>query len=157
MDSATSLPMISANCAFISHTPAAVCSNQIYILEKATMYTSSVLTLVQSRKSFLSIRNRGVARVWREVAAPPVTRTTCMSIHGRLLAIGGKDSDKPTTAVHMYNPTTDSWEVISHMGTPRFWCIAAVLPNNQLMVLGGYTGQGGFVETDSVEFAPVEQ
>ena len=43
------------------------------------------------------------------------------------------------------------------MGTPRFWCIAAVLPNNQLMVLGGYTGQGGFVETDSVEFAPVEQ
>jgi hypothetical protein len=54
----------------------------------------------------------------------------------------------------MYNPTTDSWEVISHMGTPRYNCIAAVLPNNQLMVVGGFTG--GILETDSVEFASVE-
>ena len=61
-----------------------------------------------------------------------------MSIHGQLLLIGGEGSDeKPTTAVHMYNPTTDSWEVISHMGTPRLQCIAAVLPNNQLIVAGG--------------------
>ena len=78
-----------------------------------------------------------------------------MSIHGRLLAIGGKDSDeKPTTAVHMYNPTTDSWEVISHMGTPRYNCIAAVLPDDQLMVVGGYINETA--TTDSIEFATIE-
>ena len=54
----------------------------------------------------------------------------------------------------MYNPTTDSWEVISHMGTPRYNCIAAVLPNNQLMVVGGYTN--GEIKIDSVELASVE-
>ena len=97
----------------------------------------------------------GVAQVWKEVAASPVTWTTYTSIHGRLLAIGGEDSDKKaTTAIHMYNPTTDSWEVISHMRTPRYSCIAAVLPNNQLMVVGGYTR--GSIETDTVEFASVE-
>jgi N-acetylneuraminic acid mutarotase len=138
----------------LSYAPASVCGDQFYILGKSNMYSCSVITLIQSCKSFLaSFRSRG-ARVWKEVAAPLVTETTCVSIHGRLLAIGGKDSDKfPTSAIHMYNPTTDSWEVISHMGTPRYYCIAAVLPNNQLMVVGGYTAIGS---TESVEFSSTE-
>ena len=137
--------------------PASLCGNQMYILREFHMYTCSLQALIQSRKSFLaSLRNRG-ARVWKKVAAPPVTDTTCLSIHGRLLAIGGKDSDrKPTSAVHMYNPATDSWEVISHMENPRCNCIAAVLPDNQLMVVGGVTVAGLFLKTDSVEFASVE-
>ena len=134
--------------------PTVVCGDQIYILGKFSnvMYTCSLRILIQSRKPFLaSIWNRG-ARIWQEVAAPPVTQTTCVSIHGRLLAIGGKE--KSTTAIHMYTPATDSWEVISHMKTPRCECIAAVLPNNQLMVVGGYTT--GEYQTDSVEYATVE-
>ena len=141
--------------------PAPVCGDHVYILggSNKVMYTCSVLTLIQFHKSFLaSIRNRD-ARVWKEAAAPPVTLTTCVSIHGQLLAIGGGlDSDgKSTTAIHMYNPTTDSWEVISQMGTPRYQCIAAVLPNNQLMVVGRKTGKKYFGrETNSVEFATIE-
>ena len=139
----------------LHEAPAAVSGDQVYIVGESNMYTCSVATLIQSCKSFLaSIRNRG-ARVWKEVAAPPVTETSCASILGQLLAIGGEDSDNmPTTAVHMYDPTTDSWEVISHMETPRRDCIAAVFPNNQLMVVGGFTV--GLVATDSVEFASVE-
>ena len=142
----------------ICQAPAAVCGDQLYILGEANMYTCSVLALIQSHESVpasIRIGNRGVARVWREVTALPVMETTCVSIHGRLLAIGGWGSDrKPTTSIHMYNPTTDSWEVISHMGTPRYNCIAAVLPDDQLMVVGGCTTGGGV--TDSVEFAYVE-
>ena len=139
------------------YAPAAFCGDQVYILGEAKMYTCSVFTLIQSCKSFLaSIRNTG-ARVWERVAALPVTSTTCVPVHGQLLAIGGKDSDKKSTAaVHMYNPTTDSWEVISHMGTPRWECIVAVLPNNQLMVVGGRTGKRCDTKTDSVEFATIE-
>jgi hypothetical protein len=141
----------------LSYTPAAVCGDQVYILGKSNMYTCSVITLIQSCKSFLaSFRNKG-ARVWKEVAAPPVTESTSVSIHGRLLAIGGEDSDqKPTSAIHMYNPPTDSWEVISHMGTPRTNCIAAVLPSNQLMVVGGFTIRGIMMTIDTVELASVE-
>ena len=123
----------------LSYAPASLCGGQVYILREFHMYTCSLQALLQSWKSFLaSLRNRG-ARVWRKVVAPPVIQTTCVSIHGQLLTIGGRDSDKePTSAVHMYNPTTDSWEVISHMETPRKECIAAVLCN-QLMVVGGFT------------------
>ena len=136
------------------YAPASVCGDHVYILGKSNkLYTCSLQALLQSCKSFLaSLRNRG-ARVWKEVAAPPVTDTTCVSIHGRLLSVGGSDShEDPTSAIHMYNPTTDSWEVISHMGTPRMECIAAVLSNNQLMVVGGYT----HITTKSVEFASIE-
>ena len=76
-----------------------------------------------------------------------------MTLHGRLLTIGGVDSYKLSTAVHMYQPTTDSWEVISHMTTPRYDCLAAVLPDNQLMIVGGWTT--GDMPSDSVEFGSV--
>jgi hypothetical protein len=91
---------------------------------------------------------------WNRVADLPVIRSTAVSLHGRLLAIGGDDSEnKPTTAVHMYQPTTNSWEVISHMTTPRSRCLSAVLPDNQLMVVGGFTT--GDEICDSIEFGTV--
>ena len=58
--------------------------------------------------------------------------------HDRLLSIGGKmDSGVPTTAVYMYNPTTNSWEIFSHMIAGRYRCFTAVLPDNQLVIVGG--------------------
>ena len=133
--------------------PAVVCGDQIYILGETSVYTCSVTILTQPQSSSIS-------GIWSEVAAPPVVETTCVSIHGRLLIIGGKpgSNKKPTTAIHIhvYNPTTDSWEVTSHMGTPRWQCIAAVLPNNQLMVVGGCIGKMNNTETNSTELAAIE-
>ena len=115
------------------------------------MYTSPVSALIQSCKS------SPTADVWNKVTAPLVRHTACVSNLGRLLTIGGMDSNnKSTTAVYMYNPDSDSWEVISHMATPRCDCYAAVLPNNQLMVVGGVTDNIMHDETDSVELATVE-
>jgi len=56
---------------------------------------------------------------------------------GHLLAVGGVNPKKVTDRIHRYNPATDSWEVISHMPTARCDCLVAVLPNNELMVVGG--------------------
>ena len=132
------------------YAPAAACGDRIYILGERYMYTCSVTTLILSQ----SLNMLGV---WSELAVPPVTDTTCVSIQGRLLVIGGKGLDEePTSAIHMYNRTTDSWEVINHMGIPRWQCIAAVLPNNQLMVVGGRTGKGYGTDTDSTELAAIE-
>ena len=126
----------------VTYAPAAVCGDRVYILGYSSMYTCSVVTLIQSCKSFLASLRKGDTGVWGEVAVPPVKCTTCVSIHCRLLAIGGMDSDrKSTSTILIYNPSTDAWEAISHMGTSRRSCIAAVLPNNQLMVVGGYTGE----------------
>ena len=98
--------------------------------------------------SALTRSNRG--SIWNRVADLPVTLSTGVTLHGQLLAIGGRGSDnKPTVAVHVYQPTDNSWEVISHMTTPRLRCLAAVLPDNQLMVVGGRTTDN--LTCDSVE------
>ena len=74
-------------------------------------------------------------------------------MHGRLLAVGGKDSKgEKTTAIHTYNTATNSWEVISHMATPRNGCLVAVFPHNELMVVGDCSNAVAF---DSVEIATV--
>ena len=137
----------------VSCVPGAICGDLVYILllesRSKSMYTCPVSALIQS------CRSRPTADVWNKVTAPPVTLTACVSILGRLLTIGGVDSNiKSTTDVYMYNPDSDSWEVISHMATPRYHCFAAVLSNNQLIVVGGYSAI--LFETDSVELATVE-
>ena len=45
--------------------------------------------------------------------------------------------DKPLSAIHKYNQTTDSWNLISYMPTARFFSLVAVLPTNEMMVVGG--------------------
>ena len=135
------------------NAPGVVCGDNVYILSLKSrfnsMYTCPVSALTQFSKS------RPTADVWNRVMAPPVTDTTCVSILGGLLTIGGMDTnDKPTTAICMYNPNYNYWQDIGHIATPRCNSCAAVLPNNQLlMVVGGETGHG---ETDSVELATVE-
>jgi N-acetylneuraminic acid mutarotase len=145
---------------------AAVHGDQLYVLGGGmfdkSVYTCSVSALLQTctqkssleeRTSALSLSNSS-SGVWSKLPDLPVTESTCVTYCGQLLAVGGMDSDdKPTTAVYMYNQATNSWNVISHMTTARWSCFAAVLPNNQLMVVGGETMiNDEWTYLDSVEF-----
>ena len=78
-----------------------------------------------------------------------------MTLHGHLLAIGGRESNdySPCTrAVQMYDPISDSWEEISHMSVGRSRCFAAVLPDDRLFIVGGWIGENR-ERTDHVEIA----
>ena len=93
-------------------------------------------------------------RIWKRIADLPATSSANVALHGQLFAIGGNDGDKkPTSTVHVYEPNTDSWEVIGHTIVPRRCCLAAVVPDNQLMVVGGWTTDDSFC--DSIEFGKV--
>ena len=151
---------------------ATLCGDQVYMLgglsesrQSKSVFTCSLATLLQSfqpqslgaqlKTSSLASKPEDLKRpkVWHQIADTPVTLSTCASLHERLLAVGGYDSDvKQTTAIHMYNTTTNSWEVISHMTTPRRQCLVAVLRHNEVMIVGGGTPGG---VTDSVEIATI--
>ena len=62
-------------------------------------------------------------------------------------------NEKYSADVLIYDPTSDSWKVISQLATPRSNCAAAVLQTSQLMVVGGNTERG---HTDSTETADLE-
>ena len=89
------------------------------------------------------------SNVWKYISSLPVAGSTLTSFGGHLLAIGGyDDSGNPTTDVYRYDSHTDSWHVISQMKNKRSWCLAVTLPEDQLIVVGGWTGIKGL---DSVE------
>jgi len=146
---------------------ATLCGDQVYMLGGRdqndkfckSVFTSSLTALLQSCQSKSGslgvwMKTLSLAKVWHQLADTPVALTTCTSLHGRLLAVGGDDSDnKGMTAIHTYNMATYSWEVISHMATPRSRCLVAVLPHNELMVVGGFVALAE--RTDSVEIATI--
>ena len=148
----------------ISGASVTVCGDLLYLLGGTvgslyvkSAYTCSVSALLQSCDSSslwkMLSKSKAGPGVWRQVADLPVVQSTCESFHGRLLAIGGKNLGKSTTAVYMYDSTTNSWEIISHMTTGRCDCFTAVLPENRLMVVGGYAGDDFRTLTDMVELA----
>ena len=59
------------------------------------------------------------------------------------------------TAQQLFVPTTDSWDIISNIPTVRYGCMVAVLPTNEMMVVGGFTSSLFSSSTDIIEIASI--
>ncbi|XP_064395064.1 uncharacterized protein LOC135342294 [Halichondria panicea] len=134
----------------LSATSATICAGRLYISNgEDKVLTCSLYNIARPSGDHLS-------HTWSNIAHLPVTQSTLVTFKNRLLAVGGCDGDrKPTTSVNMYNPNENSWTVIGHMSTARQLCFAAALPDERLMIVGGFTSQWGRV-SNSVEFVSVE-
>ena len=138
------------------YTSATVCGHQLYMLggfNKDRTYTKSVYTCSVSALLHSCVLNSLEAKVQR-ILLVCGDKLLIYQLHNLpvspFMAVGGRmDSEKPTTAIYMYDLTTNSWEIISHMTTCRWDCFTAVLPDNRLMVVGGMTET--FNTTDKVE------
>ena len=63
------------------------------------------------------------ASVWQRVTNLPVRGSSCTTLNGRVLAVGGEDSHgDPTALVHMYDCESNSWLVLGNVSTARSWC-----------------------------------
>ena len=145
---------------------ATICQDCIYLLgydtnnnDSRSVLTCSMTDLLQScRPQSLGAKLKAMTlrTVWHRVADLPVRSSSCATLGGQLLAVGGCDNSfqNRSTAIHQYNPATNSWEVIGHMPTARSHTLVAVLPGNKLMVVGGNVGSG---ETDIVEIATLQE
>ena len=89
------------------------------------------------------------AGVWQRIADVPMERSTCTTLNGRVLAVGGWDShDTATADVYMYNADSDSWPLVGHMSTARSWCLVVGL-RDCVIAVGGFIS--GYTRTSSVE------
>ena len=157
-----------------SYATTTICSNKLYLLggDDQGGKTKSVLVcalsdLIQSCQQIpnqtqferaAEHNEQTRCGVWHQVADTPTYRSTCVTINDQLVAVGGFVSTQQkkftcNSAVHKYNPETDSWEAISQMALARSKCFATVLPGNKLMVAGGWKDVTD--GTDSVVFATI--
>ena len=154
---------------------ATVCGDRLYLIggkdrhgqSTPAVYACSLSALLKSCKSRLirpphpllqdSLRPSLADRpsVWNRVANLPVVGSTCVSVHGQVLAVGGRElNHEATTTIYVYNASTDSWAPLDHrMSTPRSECFAAVLPDNRLLIAGGYSACSNIAT--SVEVAAI--
>ena len=130
---------------------ATICGDHLYMLggdgmtktRRSSVLTCSLTELLQSSSSSSS--------VWHRVADVPAYWSTCAAVNGQLLSVGGCDEGrKPTAAIHKYNQRTNTWDHFSDMPTAGYWCLVAVLPTNQMMVVGGWDSSGS-INTNKVE------
>ena len=135
----------------LSEASAVLCGDQIYVLEgfNEQRYQNESKSVFNCPLP----QSPNEPKVWYELPDAPVTSSTCVSLAGRLLTVGGRGSQgEKTDAIHMYNTTTNSWEVVGHMAISRVQCLVAVLPHSELMIVGGRTPEG---TTYSVEIATI--
>ena len=83
-------------------------------------------------------------RPWQSVAETLLFCSAYASVGGQLLAIGGTAEDNGRDSTHSvdvyaYDPESNTWKATSRMLTPRSHCLAVVLPNDMLLVVGGRT------------------
>ena len=152
----------------LRYASATISQDRIYLLghdkssesEPRSVLACSMADLLQScQPQSLGARFKKLTlrAVWYQVANLPVHSSNCATLCGQLLAVGGcdKNFENRTSAIHQYNPATNSWEVISHMPTARYDPLVAVLPGNKLMVVGGRYRVG--ISCDVVEIATLQE
>ena len=132
-----------------------ICGDQLYLgggcirvgepsKPSKSVLTCSLTDLLQPKSLGVRLRTLSLATkpgVWREIKKLPVTWSTLTTLGGHLLAIGGESDvlfSDPTANVHCYNHQTNSWHVVSKMMTQRYHLLSAVLPGDQLLIVGGW-------------------
>ena len=92
------------------------------------------------------------SKVWHNIPDLPVSGSTCVTVQGKVLAIGGRDKqDKRTTSIYELNTVNNEWSHKSDMNVARWHCLATTLPDNNILVVGGFTGN--IIRTDETEIA----
>ena len=151
---------------------ATLCGNVFYIVGGVnvrpikSVYKCTITSLLQSCQPAFPFTYTTASdsleqhQLWNKVSDPPVTGPTCVSLYGQLILIGGEDPNSTHTrsaAIHKYDQATDEWKVISHMSMGRNQCFVAVVPDNLLMIVGGWiTTTQDQTASDVVDFAITE-
>ena len=93
------------------------------------------------------------SKVWHNIPDLPVRYSTCVTVQGKVLAIGGLDKqDKRATSIYELNTDNNKWSHKSDMKIAKSRCLATTLPDNNILVVGGVTDTG---RTDETEIATI--
>ena len=131
----------------VSDMSATVCGGRLYLLggkdsrhySTRAVYTCTLDSLLHSCHSpSQTPPHTNEAGVWQRIADVPVGLSTCTTLNGRVLAVGGWNSHHTTTAdVYMYNVNSNSWSPVGHMSRARTECLVVGL-RDCIIAAGGF-------------------
>jgi len=129
--SASSLPV---NC---SHVTTAILQDELYLVGGRLNKT-----LVANLADIIHSSTSTTTKTWRTLPAPPLEWSAAITVHGALLAVGGCHGNDYSTAIHVYQPATNSWSKVGDLPSLRSSCACTLLPRGELLVAGGRDSNG---------------
>ena len=79
---------------------------------------------------------------WETLPAIPNPNSAAAFFGGHLLSIGGRGYRYTTSSIHAFSTSSQSWEHVADLPVPLRESIAGVLPNGELIVVGGVDRKG---------------
>ena len=148
---AASLPITVELCS------ASICSDHLYILGGKKEFSPTNEVLSCSLEALIHTTSEKSAmedgKVWQFLTPHPCSSSTCISFQNHLFSTGGWYDGCPSNAIWIYDIDSRVWKKYGQFKRARSICFAAVLPNFDLMVVGGYTRLWQNGETNSSEIA----
>ena len=116
-----------------------LCGEYLYLCQKNSIYSCSMDKLLKSCTSPPSNIN-GDDSMWTKKADLPIADrdSSLATLRGHVLAIGGRNDIDLIASVQCYDAESNSWSVIGQIPHPHHQVLTAVLPSNELLVVGGW-------------------
>ena len=92
---------------------------------------------------------------WQTIEDTPLGLSTPLNVDGSLFAIGGSKASihYPSSSIYLYKPDSKMWVKVGDLPTARFGCSCSVLPDGEVIIAGGQTGNGKWINT--VDFVSI--
>lgn len=119
-----------------------LCGGHIYLRQGNVLHSCAADQLLELQAT-PSTNTSDVGSVWTRLADIPVQfHASLTNLKEHVLTIGGSDTKlgwQTSSAIRCYHRATNSWSVIGQLPTPRHSVLTAVLPSNEMIVVGGWT------------------
>ena len=80
--------------------------------------------------------------LWRRLPDTPLENSGAITLHGYLLAVGGRDDNCTRTDIYLYQPESKKWTKAGDLPNAREYCSCVVLPSCEMLVAGGHYSSG---------------
>ena len=110
-----------------------------------------LISQAASQSASASAQPTPVPSPWQSLPDTPVGRSTALAFNGALLAIGGGGDYFESSAIHMYQPSSNSWVMAGELPTKRRCSGCIVLPTGEFLIAGG----GSNVTRQMIEMASI--
>ena len=99
------------------------------------VYSCSIRFLAQFLQPALSSQCQ--KPIWTRIADVPVSRSTAVTLNGRLFSVGGYDDSGEVDTVYYYDSSTNSWRRVGTLLSCKGLPLATTLPGDKLVVVHG--------------------
>ena len=117
-----------------SSMTSAIVNQELYLLGGTPTTDTLVVSLPEITRSSVNSATTNRSAQWRKLPTPPLKSSAAISVHGSVVAIGGRHGNDRSTAIHVYQPATNNWKKVGDLPSPRDSCTSALLPSGEILV-----------------------